>query len=346
MEKRDTKRFSALIDSFFRMDYSSKVQTRFYAWLLGKKHREEKEKAMLEKFGSYDILPDENVQQSLSEVHKRLGFPKSRPAEKAKRIPIRRHLLRVAAVAIPAIILAGAGFYFSESSPGDQPGYEYTSVVAQVNEKKSITLPDNSKVWVNSGSTVKYPKDNAQDKRLVRLSGEAYFVVEKDTEKPFVVKTDHLSVTVTGTEFDVKEVKGADKTEVTLTQGKVNVETDKKESFSLVPGQRLIYYHLTGRTEVTELDAPAVDNAVIWKSEYLQFEDLTLKDMLSGIEVYFNVATDRSALKAVDNKLYTIRFSPGEDLNTTMRLLKELTGGFSYRIEGQTIYITDDKTKK
>lgn len=345
MNKDDKKKYSDLIDSFFRMEYSSKVRTRFYAWLLGQKNREEKERAMQEKFVSYDIRPDRDVQKSLSEVHKKIGITGSYPqAKRATLVSTGRRFLRITAIVVPVMILIGSGFYFLQSDGGQQP--EYMSVVVKANEKQQLTLPDNSKVWVNSSSEVKYPKDNEQDQRLVELSGEAYFVVEKDINKPFIVKTDHLSVTVFGTEFDVKEIEGADITQVTLTEGKVSVETNKKETFSLLPGQQLTYHHLTGRTEVTGLEVPEIENVVIWKSERLHFRDMALKDMLSGIEAYFNVTVDRSALSTTDKTLYTIRFSPNEDLNTTMKLLRELTNGFDYRIEEQVIYVTDYQINK
>lgn len=342
MDKEDKSKFSVLIDSFFRMNYSPKVRARFYAWLLRDKDRERKEEVMLEKFTTYDIPADDNVKKALLEVHQKIGITNT-PEEsgKAKRIPIGRRLLRVAAVVLPIMVFAGGMYYFKgTSSIETQP--ELLSISTRTGEKQNITLPDHSQVWVNSGSTVKYPKENEGNKRLVELSGEAYFVVEKDAEKPFVVKTQQLSVTVTGTEFDVKEVPGGNMTIVTLVTGKVNVKTAGGQIYSLEPNQQLTHYHLSGKAEIAELKVAQTEKASIWKNDRLVFEDVGLVDMMQGIETYFNVRIDYSAITKKDHKQYTIRFNPGEDLTSVLKVLKELTGSFNYRIEGQTVYMTDN----
>lgn len=346
MSKDDRHKYSTLIDSFLGKDHSLKVRTRFYAWLLGKKGQEAKERVMLEKFESYDIAPDQNVLKSLSKVHEKIGFAEAQPQVlKTKKIPMHRKMLRIAAIIVPIAILAGTGFYLSGDTETGHFTPEYLDIVALAEEKQNVTLPDNSTIWVNSSSKVKYLKNNQQAQRLIELEGEAYFEIEKDTANPFVVQTAHLSVTVVGTKFDVKEIEDLNMTIVTLTEGKVNIKTKNHDIFSLRPSQQLKYYHLTGKTEVVNLDVPSVENTIIWKNERLQFKEVSLQEMIAGVETYFNVVADCSALSMIDNRSFTIRFSPNESLSSTMRILRELTGSFDYEIGEQKIYIKDKQVK-
>ncbi len=88
------------------------------------------------------------------------------------------------------------------------------------NEVASITLKDNSKIWLNKNSNLTYRRYQGKD-RLVKLSGEAYFEVAPDATRPFIIITGNSKITVVGTSFNVKAYPGKSETEVSVTSGVV-----------------------------------------------------------------------------------------------------------------------------
>ena len=85
----------------------------------------------------------------------------------------------------------------------------------------SATLPDGSEVWINSKSTLSFSDDFGKSERRVSLSGEAYFTVVRDENKPFIVSVNNRDVRVLGTEFNVKAYKGEDLQKISLVKGSV-----------------------------------------------------------------------------------------------------------------------------
>ena len=83
------------------------------------------------------------------------------------------------------------------------PLIAFNEVTAPYGTVSTLTLPDSSKVWLNAGSTLKYPTAFTSNVREVEMSGEAYFEVHADKKHPFIVSTGDLKVTATGTAFNV-----------------------------------------------------------------------------------------------------------------------------------------------
>src|SRR5690606_36569752 len=109
-----------------------------------------------------------------------------------------------------------------------------------------VTLADGTVVWLNAGSTLKYPSYFGKGDRVVELEGEAYFDVKRiQTEnptahfQPFKVVSANQAITVLGTEFNVSAYKDEDNTKTTLVDGKVRVETLRSlENITLLPGEQ------------------------------------------------------------------------------------------------------------
>jgi Fe2+-dicitrate sensor, membrane component len=81
-----------------------------------------------------------------------------------------------------------------------------------------VNLPDNSKVWLNAGSSLKYPTRFTKGSRKVTLQGEAFFEVESDPENPFTVHTARVDVRATGTAFNVEAYPKDSMTSVTMVR--------------------------------------------------------------------------------------------------------------------------------
>ena len=140
------------------------------------------------------------------------------------------------AAAILLLPVAIAFFYIGQKS--SQSKVLTQTISTPMAAKTSFILPDGSKVWLNSGSTISYDGDFDGDKRKVKLVGEAYFDVQK-SKRPFVVETGLFSVNVLGTAFNVMAYKHEIPT-VTLERGKVMLETPSKTKEFLLPDSKLL----------------------------------------------------------------------------------------------------------
>ena len=185
----------------------------------------------------------------------------------------------------------------------DQMEVEQLRLNVPVGQSLQVDLPDGSKVFMHPGSRIVYPNHFIGDKREVKFSGQAYFVVARDVAHPFVVTTAKSQTTVLGTEFDITAYEGRPEY-ITLISGKVscrllNVEqaTDQENrrmgelwpqihEVILTPGQQLsiVNSQLTVRT-LTD-----TDQFTSWRDGYFYFDNIPLRDILREIGQYYNVS--------------------------------------------------------
>ena len=109
-------------------------------------------------------------------------------------------------------------------------------------ERATVWLPDSTKVMLNSGSKLEYDAGYNVSARNVRLTGEAYFKVATNREKPFVVKVDNIDVIATGTQFNVFSFPNEDRIESTLEEGHISVNASGMIPVNLNSGQQAVYF--------------------------------------------------------------------------------------------------------
>lgn len=173
--------------------------------------------------------------------------------------------------------------YFSGAETEDR----YAKVNASMGSVIRYELPDRSVVWLNSGSTLRYPTVFEKDNREVELNGEAYFEVEADNERPFYVNTPNgLSVYVYGTKFNVTAYEDDNYIETVLEEGKVNVIIPNRETIALAPGEQLLYDKNTLESTKDKVD---VYGKTAWKDGKLIFRNASLDDIFKRLERHFNV---------------------------------------------------------
>jgi transmembrane sensor len=154
------------------------------------------------------------------------------------------------------------------------------------NQTKKITLSDGTKVWLNAGSELRFPDDFKGDTRTVHLSGEAYFDVQHDETKPFLIYTGKVLTTVLGTAFNIKEDRKKRTLEVTVSRGKVSVADGGKLLSVLTQNKQLSLDLVSRKTVEKTLEAEAV---VSWVLTEMRFDDITLASAAKQIEQQFNV---------------------------------------------------------
>ena len=183
-------------------------------------------------------------------------------------------------VAAVAAVLIGFGvFLFTRDNAS-----RYTNhITAKEGERRQLVLPDGSQITVNANSELRYPEVFTDDAREVWMTGEVYFQVVKDTERPFVVHTEGLEVQVPGTKFNVN-TKGTSKT-VSLESGKVAVTLeDSGDRIQLRPHEELSLNVKNGEVVKRNFD---VSKTTAWKDNILLLHDLTLERALTPINEFY-----------------------------------------------------------
>lgn len=246
------------------------------------------------------------------------------------------HWLKYAAVVVLFIASVGGAYWAAVQTTLHQP-IEMTELFVPYGETREITLPDSSKVWINAGSTVVYPKNfEKMNSRSVYLIGEASFFVTKDKDKPFIVKTSTMDVQALGTVFTVEAYPDEEETSATLEEGRVRVslKDKRKDSYILSPREQLVYSHKDGLVTRNRVDTEAFEKI---RKGYLIFEDVTFRDIISTIEKKYGVIIHYNSTR-YGYDLYNIKFSPDESIENVMNILHQLIE-IKYTIQGKHIII-------
>lgn len=150
-----------------------------------------------------------------------------------------------------------------------------------------VTLPDGTKVWLNAGSSLKYPMSFAKNERRVRLEGEAFFEVTKDSARPFKVLSKGQEIEVLGTAFNVNAYPDNTAIKTTLVNGKVKLSNDKRysEAIYLLPGQQSTNTN-NGKIQLANVDTAPF---TAWKEGLFYFDETPLSDALQQIGRWYNV---------------------------------------------------------
>lgn len=283
--------------------------------------------------------PDAAERESYSRLAGKLGIERQPAPAPVRRIPLHRRVLwRAAAVLVPIVAIAGAYMagWFSPRS-GDEPGYEAALARVEVLEgvQKEVVLCDSSHVWVNSDSRLTYPEHFGKERR-VELEGEAYFDVEHDAGKPFVVHTEHLDVRVLGTEFDIQAYPELDYSTVALFEGSVEVMAGGRTEL-LEPGEVLTYHHLTGEMEVSEVVAEAAPD---WRSDQITAVDKPLAELFRMIGNYYDREIVFSEDELPSGELFELSFGRQHTAEEILGILARISGAFDYDDTGDKILIT------
>ncbi|MFV0417633.1 MAG: FecR family protein [Dysgonomonas sp.] len=231
---------------------------------------------------------------------------------------------RIAAI-IVLPLLALSVYFFISSTDEKQYVTEYQEVFSPYGTRSFLNLPDSSKVWLNAGSSIKYPVRFADGERRVTLIGEAYFKVKSDEKNPFIVHTEEIDIRATGTEFNVDAYKEDERTAVTLVAGKVNVKSRYDKTMQLRPNERINYEHSSEKFNLSKTDTYKWCS---WKDGILAFRNDRLEYVFKRLGQMYNidfVIKDRS----VASYVYHATFE-GESLDEILYLL-ELSAPLRYK---------------
>ncbi|EXY17958.1 fecR family protein [Bacteroides fragilis str. 2-F-2  len=196
---------------------------------------------------------------------------------------------RIAAVLfIPVVAAATLLVYYQNGEESISP--QIWKMNVKPGMTASLTLPDSTIVYLNSGSSLSYPSFFSGKKREVALSGEAYFQVTPNANKKFIVSTPHQSrIEVLGTCFNIEAYGQDNEITTTLIKGKVNFlynQNDSTRQIALSPSQKLIY---TPETNKVKLCKTTGISETAWKENKIIFDNIPLEEILHIVGKTYNV---------------------------------------------------------
>jgi ferric-dicitrate binding protein FerR (iron transport regulator) len=234
-------------------------------------------------------------------------------------IPLRRTGFRTLITAAAAVVALALGVWLFAPSLF-QPRWE--TIATTEGERREISMPDGSKVWLNQSSTLSYPKAFAT--RTVKLTGEAFFEVKKDPAHPFIISSGDIETRVLGTSFNIRAYPGEKNIKVSVVTGKVEVSVVSKKTNTpqaahlfLLPGDAGVY----SKNEQQLDTAATVVNPITWKAQQLIFKSTPLKQVIPILEDYFNTKINVTSPVLLDCT-FTASFEY-DSLDTVFLVLKE-----------------------
>lgn len=205
-------------------------------------------------------------------------------------------------------------------SKGDNKESNGGTIILKVPNTRTFCfeLNDGTKVWINAGSTLRYPEQFGEGDRIVQLEGEAYFEVAKTENKSrFLVETDNQTVEVLGTKFNVKAYPNQNRTFTTLQEGlvQVNSKVSNASSIYLKPNQQSEFS--SSDFIVREVD---VENILAWKNGFFYFNGQNTSEVLKNIASWYNI--DITYKESLNQSQYVGKIPQDLKLNEVVELLE------------------------
>lgn len=285
--------------------------------LLERLKNDPNEKELVEKLNSFwkNYTPNiDSSDQIWKLTSQKLGL---NPVKKEKTL-LQNPFLRYAAAAV-LLFSIGINSYFVASNwhGKNDDMIEYT---AKTGEVKELTLPDGSKVWLNSESTLILPEQFKGNNRNVFLVGEAFFKVEKNPKKPFLVNTSVMTVKVLGTSFSVSNYQNDPEVRTNLVEGKVELlnKVAKGNDIVMKPSEEVVFTKANGAISIDEKSEALV---APWRQGRFRFYNTDLLSVAHQLERKFDCE-----FVFVDDEAETLRFTAdfeNEGLDEILELLNK-----------------------
>ena len=196
----------------------------------------------------------------------------------------------------------------------------YEEFTTPSGQRAMVKLHDGTTVWLNARSTLRYPNHFAREERKVELDGEAFFDVEHNEHKPFVVSTEKLDIKVLGTKFNVFAYKGREEFNTALLEGSVKVYERMNEEKAL----------FMNPNECVELkDNKLVKRPMgntdflLWKEGIYAFDDVPFEDIIKKFELYYDIVITVNNSKLMKYK-FSGKFRQRDGVESALRTLRKV----------------------
>ncbi|MBO9204166.1 MULTISPECIES: FecR family protein [Niastella] len=235
------------------------------------------------------------------------------------------------------INLNGQVSYARAGNKNEQAAVVYNTITTARGNQYQLILPDGSKVWLNSASSLRFPTTFTGERREVELDGEGYFEVAtlrlpSGQKMPFHVKTSTQDIEVLGTHFNVNAYKDEETIKTTLLEGKVKVGSIGNENATILnPGQQAV----AANNAIKVTDNVDIDQVMAWKNGWFEFDNTDIKTIMRQISRWYDVEI-RYEVKT-NNETYGGRISRNLNLSNILKMLESY--GVHYRLENKILTV-------
>lgn len=260
-------------------------------------------------------LPNEN--DEFEAVDKLAAFKQTHCRKKRYPIHIIKHAAGYAAAI--CITILSTWVVMNDREPAEEM-VTYEEFTTPSGQRAMVKLHDGTTVWLNARSTLRYPNHFAREERKVELDGEAFFDVEHNEHKPFVVSTEKLDIKVLGTKFNVFAYKGREEFNTALLEGSVKVYERMNEEKAL----------FMNPNECVELkDNKLVKRPMgntdflLWKEGIYAFDDVPFEDIIKKFELYYDIVITVNNSKLMKYK-FSGKFRQRDGVESALRTLRKV----------------------
>lgn len=270
-----------LMLKFFRKELTAEEKIRFKELLNSSTADRKKFNELLfihEATDTLHLANSANISIASEKIKKRLKVS-------SRVVALKRVLLTMAAIFALPLVISSTYLYIKLQSEGNIAYNELYSLNGKVS---LITLTDGSRVYLHSGSKLRYPNKFVNNQRLVELNGEGFFEVESNKERPFIVQSpDGAQVRALGTAFNVSAYSTDDKVTVFLARGSVDFTSSKLHGVvELKPGIELVYHKKQGTFEKSLKNAAQYTD---WITGKLVFENASMQEVVKKLSKHYNL---------------------------------------------------------
>jgi transmembrane sensor len=204
----------------------------------------------------------------------------------------------------------------------EEAGVEYATLVTPMGRQQQITLSDGTKVWLNAGSSLRFPTRFSGNQRKVEITGEAYFEVAHNATRPFMVSAGKEEIKVLGTHFNVNAYADEQMVKTTLLEGSVKIN----DKAILQPGEQC------GDGRISKVDAGV---SVAWVFGYFQFEHADIKTVMRQLSRWYDVEVRYEG--KITSEIFGGEIQRNLKLSEALELLS--VTGIHYTLNGKMLII-------
>lgn len=197
-----------------------------------------------------------------------------------------------------------------------------------------LVLADGTNVWLNAASSIKYPTQFTGNERRVEITGEVYFEVVHDKNKPFRVIAGDQTVEDLGTRFDINAYGDEPIIKTTLLEGSIQVSKTGGTSTILKPGEASVL--TSDHIKITNADT---EEAIAWKNGDFIFKNQNLQAIMKNVARWYDIDVKYGDLKN-KNLTYSGEVSRSKNLSAVLQML-ESTGQVKFKVQGNNVRVSN-----
>lgn len=211
----------------------------------------------------------------------------------------------------------------------------YNTIVTPKGGEYTLSLPDGTKIWVNSSSKIRYPLNFGHSKREVELEGEALFEVASlkfnNSYIPFIVKTGDQNLEVLGTTFNINSYGKVIST--TLVEGAVRLSFGDENQQLLKPNQQANYSSSHKKVTIKEIDP---FYTIAWRNGVFAFDEMSIENVMEVLARWYDIEIEYQ--RDIKNIKFTGSISKYEDIGEVLEIM-ELTKDVKFKLIGRRVIV-------